>query len=333
MMNFSNIANTNIITVYELMNNLPQKVYGKLEEAISHCESEDINFKTLAEDIESLASNAEIILIENEDGAKYWADRLGIQLAIIQDIDDANEWATKLQIVLTGSTLAEKTLEIHKEQLLQLNGFNVNYTWAWLKKKIDDYVGDGNYELSLDIQTFTLIVSTPDASSTWANQVTWLIDKTLPSNIAYYFQIRSDNDYITTLANTWSKTHYQYYLNYWCLGQNPFVKEQNFINTTDNLNIPDEGWEEIANSFGQIVSYGKWNDLYNAEVIDTKFNIASRSIECIVQMDFTVGKTSVTNVKIYDVSDNLLASADVFIPYSNSHSNIQVIFNFTVGIN
>ena len=331
-MNFSNIANTNIITVYELINQLPQKVYGKLEEAISHCEAEDVNFIELAQDIESLAKNAEIILIDTEDGAKYWGDRLGIQLADIQSLEDANEWASKLQIVLTGSTLAEKTLEIHKEQLLQLNGFNVNYTWAWLQKKIDDYVGDAEYTLALDIQNFTLIVSTPNASSTWANQVTWLIDKTLPSNIAYFFQIRSDNDYITTLANTWSKTYYQYYLNYWCLGQNPFVKQQNFISTTDNLNIPDAGWEEIANSFSQIVSYAKWNDIYNADVVSTTFNTASRAIECIVQMDFTVGKTSVENIKIFDSSNNVLAEADVFIPYSNSHSNMQVIFNFTVGI-
>ena len=331
-MNFSNIANTNIITVYELINQLPQKVYGKLEEAISHCEAEDVNFIELAQDIESLAKNAEIILIDTEDGAKYWGDRLGIQLADIQSLEDANEWASKLQIVLTGSTLAEKTLEIHKEQLLQLNGFNVNYTWAWLQKKIDDYVGDAEYTLQLDIQNFTLIVSTPNASSTWANQVTWLIDKTLPSNIAYFFQIRSDNDYITTLVNTWSHTHYQYYLNYWCLGQNPFVKQQNFITTTDNLNIPDDGWEEIANSFSQIVSYAKWNDIYNAEVVSTTFNIASRAIECIVQMDFTVGKTSVENIKIFDSNNNVLAEADVFIPYSNSHSNMQVIFNFTVGI-
>ncbi len=110
----------------------------------------------------------------------------------------------------TDLVAVRKTLEIHKEQLLQLNGFNVNYTWAWLQKKIDDYVGDAEYTLALDIQNFTLIVSTPNASSTWANQVTWLIDKTLPSNIAYFFQIRSDNDYITTLANTWSKTYYQY---------------------------------------------------------------------------------------------------------------------------
>lgn len=332
-MNFSNIADTKIITVYELMNSLPKKVYGNIVEAKSHCEAEDVNFKELAEDIESLASNAEIIHIENEDGAKYWSDRLGIQLAVIENVDDANEWASKLQIVLTGNTLEEKTLEIHKEQLLQLNGFNVNYTWAWLQKKIDDYVGDGNYTLALDIQNFTLIVATPDASSTWANQVTWLIDKTLPSNIAYYFQIRSDNDYITTLANTWSKTHYQYYLNYWCLGQNPFVKQQNFISTTDNLNIPDAGWEKIANSFGEIISYAKWNNQYNAEVIETKFNVASRSIETIVQMDFTVGKTSVENIKIYDMANNVLAEANVFIPYSNSHSNMQVIFNFTVGIN
>lgn len=331
-MNFSNIANTNIITVYELINQLPQKVYGNLKEAISHCEAEDVNFIELAQDIEALAKNAEIILIDTEDGAKYWADRLGIQLADIQSLEDANEWASKLQIVLTGSTLAEKTLEIHKEQLLQLNGFNVNYTWAWLQKKIDDYVGDGNYTLALDIQTFTLIVATPDASSTWANQVTWLIDKTLPSNIAYFFQIRSDNDYITTLANTWSKTYYQYYLNYWCLGQNPFVKQQNFITTTDNLNIPDEGWEEIANSFSQIISYSKWNNIYNAEVVSTTFNIASRAIECKVQMDFTIGKTSVENIKIYDSSNNILAEADVFIPYSNSHANVQVVFNFTVGI-
>lgn len=331
-MNFSNIANTNIITVYELINQLPQKVYGNLKEAISHCEAEDVNFIELAQDIEALAKNAEIILIDTEDGAKYWADRLGIQLADIQSLEDANEWASKLQIVLTGSTLAEKTLEIHKEQLLQLNGFNVNYTWSWLQKKIDDYVGDGNYTLALDIQTFTLIVATPDASSTWANQVTWLIDKTLPSNIAYFFQIRSDNDYITTLANKWSQTHYQYYLNYWCIGQNPFVKQQNFVTTTDNLNIPDEGWAEIADGFKQIVYEAEWNDLYKAEVVSTTFNTASRAIECIVQMDFTIGKTSVENIKIYDSSNNILAEADVFIPYSNSHANVQVVFNFTVGI-
>lgn len=332
-MNFSNIANTNIINVYELMNNLPTKVYGNLAEAKSHCESEDVNFKTLAEDIESLSKNAEIILIDTEDGAKYWADRLGIQLANIETVDDANEWATKLGIVLTGTTLAENTLQIHKEQLLQLNGFNVNYTWPWLQKKIDDYVGDGNYTLDLDIQNFTLIVETPDASSTWANQVTWLIDKTLPSNIAYYFTIRSANDYLTTLVAKYSQTYYQYYLNYWCLGQNPFVKAQNWLTITDNLNISDEGWEEIANSFGQIISYAKWNNQYNADVISTSFNIAARSIEVITEMDFTVGKTSVENVKLYDASNNVLAEANVFIPYSNSHSSMRVVFNFTVGIN
>lgn len=331
-MNLSNIANTNIINVYEMINNLPPKVYGKMQEAISHCESNDVDFKMLAEDIENVCTHAEIQMLTDETGCNYWSDRLGIQLAIINDIDDAEEWASKMGITLVSGSLADKTLQIHKEQLLTQNGFNTHYTWAWLAKKIDDYVGDGNYTLNLDIQTFTLSVETPDASATWANQVTWLIDKTLPCNIAYTLYLRSDNHTFMNLVSKYSNTFYQYYLNYWALGGRPFSAAQPFPEYLETLNIPDTGWENIAQSFGDVIASAKWNDTYDMNIVEVRYNPASKSIEIFSEIDYAVGREAVEKVALYDSSHAELAYANVFIPYSNTHDTVQIIYNIAVGI-
>ena len=71
MSNYSNIADTKIIKVYEQINNLSSKVYGKSVEALSHCSATDIDFKNFAEDIENIASQADVGSIVDEDGNTY----------------------------------------------------------------------------------------------------------------------------------------------------------------------------------------------------------------------------------------------------------------------
>ena len=327
MANFSNIADTRIVRVYEQINNLPSKIYGKSVEAISHCTATDVDFKNFAEDIENIATEAEVTSIVDEDGATYWGDRLGIQLAVITDDAVATEWATKLGITLVGTTLAEKTLEIHKAQLITKNGFNVRYTWPWLQRMIDDYVGDGNYTLSLDVQTFTLYLATPDASIMWASQVTWLVDKVLPCNIGYYLIQQASQTFANVLTSTYSDTEYLYYLNYWCLGQTPFRKVQSWsalASTTDT----DE--DKVAACLRNALSYAQWNNAYLCTLENYVYDSVANTITISLLITFNLAHEDCTHIAIYADDDTLLAEADVFIPFSNTHSHVKFQWVFSL---
>lgn len=327
MANYSNIADTRIVKVYEQINNLPSKVYGKSVEALSHCTATDVDFKNFAENIENIASQAEVASIVDEDGNIYWAERLGIQLAVITTDEQIVDWATKLGITLTGITFAEKVFEIHKAQLLTKNGFNVRYTWPWLQRMIDDYVGDGTYTLSLDIQTFTLSLATPDASITWANQVTWLVDKVLPCNIGYFLIQQSAKNFINAILAYSSDTEYLYYLNYWCLGQTPFRKEQNFVlkDGTYTLNK-----DKIAACLRNVISYAKWNDNYLCEIENEEYDSTANTITISLIISFNLANEDCTKIAIYASDDTKLAEADVYIPFSNTHSTIKFQWVFSL---
>lgn len=327
MANYSNIANTRIVKVYEQINNLPSKIYGKSVEALSHCTATDVDFKNFAEDIESIASQAEIASIVDEDGATYWAERLGIQLAVITDESGATDWATKLGITLTGTTLDEKIFEIHKSQLLTKNGFNVRYTWPWLQRMIDDYVGDGTYTLLLDIQTFTLSLATPDASITWANQVTWIVDKVLPCNIGYFLIQQSSQTFLSTLISSSSDTEYLYYLNYWCLGQTPFRKAQDWTVVDSATDINED---KIAACLRNAISYATWNETHLCTIENEAYDSVANTITISLLITFNLANENCTRITLYSSDDSLLADAEVYIPFSNTHSHVKFQWVFAL---
>jgi len=327
MSNYSNIADTKIIKVYEQINNLSSKVYGKSVEALSHCSATDIDFKNFAEDIENIASQADVGSIVDEDGNTYWAKRLGIQLAIITTEEEILDWATKLGITLIGSTFEDKVFEIHKAQLLTKNGFNVRYTWPWLQKIIDDYVGDGNYTLSLDTQNFTLSLATPDASITWSKQVTWIVDKVLPCNIDYFLVQQSAQTFLNNILAYSSDSEYLYYLNYWCLGQTPFRKLQTFIEKDGTFDLNED---KIAACLRNAISYAKWNNTYLCEIENEAYDAVANTITISLRITFNLANEDCTKIAIYASDDTKLAESDVFIPFSNTHSTVKFQWVFAL---
>jgi len=253
-------------------------------------------------------SDAENVLFEElcslDEQAKYnqfilTCDELGI--AKYEDF---------LNIVANPYT---ETLDERKARVINRLAMNAPFTTGYLRQKLDGIIGQGQYELSINYDSYTIYVKTASANQFWYQELRVTLNLIKPANMIF---INMPSVYSTIqLSELVAKYEsiYNYKLGYWRLGQLPFrtILERSEIKMPTKNSIKSELINRVAAFTTDEISKALINDtlqitdLYK-ETIDNsliiKYTIEPDQIEEIV------------NVKLLDIDGNVLAQSDVYIP-------------------
>lgn len=90
-----------------------------------------------------------------------------------------SRWERLLKLVVTE----DMTLEDRKVQILTHLSVKLPYTWRVLKQMLTEYLGDGNFRMSIDNDTQTFHMSLTSGAMSKTNDIDQLLKRVLPENL------------------------------------------------------------------------------------------------------------------------------------------------------
>lgn len=148
------------------------------------------------------------------------------QFIALADEDGIYAYEVVFGIVANPET---ETLEERRQRLLNRASVVPYYTTMFLRARLDEMIGAGNYTLTIDYDTYTMTLESSAENQFWYNEVHIFIENIKPCNIVFVNK--------PVLWHTFDFTHevyksaltYNYVLNgTWILGEKPFISFDEF---------------------------------------------------------------------------------------------------------
>ena len=287
------------------------KFYDGILEIDELSKAENVLFKDALEELNTLWKNSFIIHC-NEEGIAKYEKVLGIV---------ANP--------------AVEDLTLRKNRVLNRFATIPFFTMPWLRARLDDLLGRGNWTYSIDFEKRELVVETVEASSVWLHEVSVTIHQVKPANMIFVsrpfqaFHILA-NESVSRSIRT---DHYR--LGTWKLGVKPFAEYSDMeeIKMADTPSIQPELLRQVAAFTRDDIGAVLINNILR---IEKKDFISASTEENLVKIEYEVPASedleTITNVKILDVLGRILVDTTVAIDNTfNVRMNHKI--RFEEGVN
>ncbi len=216
-----------------------------------------------------------------------------------------------------------ETLEFRRSRLVERFSVFPSYTMPWLRVRLDEMLGAGNWSAFVDFAKRELVIETVEAASTtvWTHEVSVTINRIKPANLVF---ISSPMNAVKVLVNEevlTSKVQFNYKLGAWALGVKPFAEytEEEVIKMADAQSIQQAMLDNVARFTATDVAYALINDKYS---IPRENFIEAASSGCLARIHYEIPASAelgtITNVKLQDASKNTLAEINVVIDNSSN---------------
>lgn len=102
-----------------------------------------------------------------------------------------------------------ETIQFRRKRLLNRLQSFPPFTFRYLKSRLDKILGEKNYNLSIDVETYTLTIELSASDASWFTEIQTTVNELKPANIVY-LQISSLFDFIN-LNETASVASVEYF--------------------------------------------------------------------------------------------------------------------------
>jgi hypothetical protein len=277
---------------------------------------------------EDVVEMCELINTENElfDELKLQVDKVENNQFITQaDIDGIKEFESLYGIVSNPLT---ETLDFRRNRLLNRKGLNAPFTMRFLKNKLDDIIGIGNWIMTTDFNNFIVYIESVDEDLNWLHEIQVTFTKIKPCNMLFIGKPNlSAQLEIGEQIETGGEITYNYKLGTtWVLGALPFISTSGMevLKTMATPSLQSEMFNDVANFIASNVTKVKLNDVVEISTFVTKNSTGdTATIEYNVLM--SMGIVEVTNIKLLDNTDAILSNSSVYIPV-----NADIVLKHTI---
>ncbi len=256
--------------------------YDGVQEIEKIIEAETVLFTELEQEKVDFIDN-QFLLTLNIEGIKYYEK----MLKLMPDVSD---------------TLEQRRLRI-------LNRFTTMppFTIRFLKDKLDDLIGQNNWDCYIDYGNMTIYVESSATSQSWYNELLITMVSIKPANMIFINKPVVPNTIEVSEQIEYATLQYNYRLGVsWILGRKPFVTylEGGIAKLMSTPSIKPEYLESIATHASSEVVKAVINDTVEITTLTKTIvdNVA------IISYEVTEAQaTEITNIKLYDSLDVLLA--------------------------
>lgn len=257
------------------------------------CGAESAQFEALAESINAVYDN---FFFQTMDEA-----------AVLQ-------WEQIFRIIADPTT---ESLDFRRARLINRVSSQPPYTMNFLRKKLDELIGEGNWTVRMDYANYTLYIESSAVNQQYEQEVAVTIGKIKPAHIVYVNTPYVTDSMLLNETVGLSVKIYNYKLGAWGLGLSPFASLEDKgvikVATTPSLQSTLLAGT-AAYVLGQIASAR-----VNGTVAISSINKAID--EDTVTVTYTVDAASVsaiTSVELLDGNGNVLTSATVYVPVTEN---------------
>ena len=209
----------------------------------------------------------------------------------------------------------DETLQFRRDRVLtRMRNLRPPYTYWYLRKILDSFFGAGKYDLQISPNEYIIILESSAENSAWYHEVSVTFTNVVPCNMIFINRPRIDYKLLineSVISNLSAK--YSYKLDgSWRLGLNPFIVESgemvakmaNVPSITNNL------IQQNLNFCKETVSKVKINNIIQITDLEKSIENSVLTVSYALNPEIV---TTITNIKLLDDEDNILADSNVYI--------------------
>lgn len=207
-------------------------------------------------------------------------------------------------------------VEFRRQRILNRLSMNSAFSLRFLKQKLNEIIGEGNYTIKIDNFNYILYVESQVINQKWFHEVYVTINKIKPANIVFVNKPLINENIIVNEELSYSVREYNYRLGTkWRLGRGAFksINEKGVIKVPEGKSIQDNLINDIKSFTVDKVSYVKIN---NTLVINEFMNKTIQNNNVVIEyaVKKSEGLIDINKVDLYDSENKLLTSISLYIP-------------------
>lgn len=233
--------------------------------------------------------------------------------------------------------LTTEDLTFRKSRVLNRFAMIPAFTMPWLRARLDELLGVGNWLYSIDFGRRELVIETVESSSVWLHEVSVTIHHVKPANLRYISRPLQALHVIANEKVLSSIRTNNYKFGSWKLGRSPFAQfsTEEVVKMAETPSLQPELFNHLAKFTASDVKSVLIND--TVRILDTDENFLDKSSNgSMLTIEYEVyashGLGTITNVKLLDANDKSLAEISLNIDNTfNVRMRHQI--HFGEGIN
>lgn len=257
------------------------------------CQTETAQFEALAQEITGVAEN-------------FFFQTMGLS--------GVEMWEQIFHIVPNPQT---EDVEFRRYRVLNRITTKPPYTLGFLYQKLDELIGPGLWEVTVDYPNYTLYIESSAQNQNYAQEVAFTINRIKPAHIVYVNTPFIQSGILLSEQIERLNRVYNYKLGLWALGQLPFATDQD--NEVVKLPETPSIQQTLLTGVANFVS----GDVASARINGTiSITSLSKSVENnVLTVTYTVANsqtTEITSAELLDAEGNVLTSSTVYVPVGDT---------------
>lgn len=257
------------------------------------CQTETAQFEALAQEITGVAEN-------------FFFQTMGL--------DGIEMWEQIFHIIPNPQT---EDLEFRRYRVLNRITTKPPYTLGFLYQKLDELIGPGLWEVTVDYPNYTLYIESSAQNQNYATEVAFTINRIKPAHIVYVNTPFIQSGILLSEQIERLNRVYNYKLGLWALGQLPFATDQDneVVKLPETPSIQQTLLTGVANFVSGDVASARINGTISITGL-------TKSVENnVLTVTYTVANsqtTEITSVELLDAEGNVLTSSTVYVPVGDT---------------
>lgn len=108
---------------------------------------------------------------------------------VLANLSGIEKWESFLGIVANP---IEETLQFRRERVIARLISNIPYTERMLIELMDNLMGNGNWNYTLDYKNYILDINSVNYGKDWTSEVSLALERIIPANIVYKLTIKQN---------------------------------------------------------------------------------------------------------------------------------------------
>ena len=257
------------------------------------CQTETAQFEALAQEVTGVAEN-------------FFFQTMGLS--------GVEMWEQIFHIVPNPQT---EDLEFRRYRVLNRITTKPPYTLGFLYQKLDELIGPGLWEVTVDYPNYTLYIESSAQNQNYAQEVAFTINQIKPAHIVYVNTPFIQSGILLSEQIERLNRVYNYKLGLWALGALPFATDQDneVVKLPETPSIQQALLTGVANFVSGDVASARINGTISITGL-------TKSVENnVLTVTYTVANSQtseITSVELLDAEGNALTSSTVYVPVGDT---------------
>ena len=257
------------------------------------CQTETAQFEALAQEITGVAEN-------------FFFQTMGL--------DGIEMWEQIFHIVPNPQT---EDVDFRRYRVLNRITTKPPYTLGFLYQKLDELIGPGLWEVTVDYPNYTLYIESSAQNQNYAQEVAFTINRIKPAHIVYVNTPFIQSGILLSEQIERLNRVYNYKLGLWALGALPFATDQDneVVKLPETPSIQQALLTGVANFVSGDVASARINGTISITGL-------TKSVENnVLTVTYTVANsqtTEITSAELLDAEGNALTSSTVYVPVGDT---------------